>query len=60
MKPKKRERQPDEPCECKPTHHIIASTAWSAFSGYELGMLCRQCKATWKVRRKGMGGGYVG
>jgi len=38
-------------CRCPAPKHLIAQTAWSAFSGYELRWLCKACGATWDTRQ---------
>lgn len=55
---KRKEQQPASPvpkpgakCDCAQPRHVIAQTAWSAFSGYELRWLCQGCGATWTTNQ---------
>jgi hypothetical protein len=51
-----RERPLDAKCTCLTPKHVIAQTAWSAFSGYELRWRCSACGATWMTRQRNPNG----
>ena len=48
--------KPGAKCDCPTPKHVIAQTAWSAFSGYELRWACHACGATWTTRQRNPNG----